>query len=149
MLVSVIVRTKDEAARLRLVLASLSRQTLPIVAPGTRMSPRDKAVELIIVNDGSNDETRPLLEDTGRTLPLLALHHAEARGRSAASNAGAWAASGDLLLFLDGDTLAAQDWAAVHGQKHEEASLVGRGEVYNLRCTRFFHDPETGSPQPG
>jgi glycosyltransferase involved in cell wall biosynthesis len=149
MLVSVVVRTKDEADRLRLVLASLSRQTVRVVAPGTPEPAGESALELIVVNDGSQDHTRTVLEAASRSLPLLALHHPEALGRSAAANAGTRAASGSVLLFLDGDTLAAPEWAAVHARMHDGSRLAGRGEVYNLRCTRFFQDPETGSPQPG
>jgi glycosyltransferase involved in cell wall biosynthesis len=149
MLVSVIVRTKDEAARLRLVLASLSQQTVPIVPAGTGVGAEALAAELIVVNDGSTDGTRDLLAEASRALPLRAVHHPEALGRSAAANAGARLASGDVLLFLDGDTLAAPAAVEMHARKHQGARLMARGENYHLRCTRFFLDPEAGTPQPG
>jgi glycosyltransferase involved in cell wall biosynthesis len=149
MLVSVVIRTKDESPRLRLVLASLSRQTVPVIPAGTSIWPGKTALEVIVVNDGSEDGTRQVLEEACQTLPVRALHHDQPRGRSAASNAGALVAAGDVLFFLDGDTLASPNTIALHARQHEGPPHMGRGETYHLRCTRFFRDPETGSPQPG
>jgi glycosyltransferase involved in cell wall biosynthesis len=135
-LASVVVRTKDEAARLRLTLASLERQTARF--------------EVVVVNDGSSDATPEVIADAARRLPLRAVTHATAHGRSAASNAGARAATGEVLLFLDGDTLAAPDLVerqlAVHADGRPR---IGRGENLHLRCTRFLEDPESGTPRPG
>ncbi len=137
---SVIVRSKDEADRLRLTLASLVQQTEP--------------AEIIVVNDGSRDHTRAVIEEAAESFPIISIDHAEPLGRSAAANVGAGRASGDVLIFLDGDTLAAPNFVAAHLATHRSAvgegqGLVGRGETYHLRCTRFFADPETGTPQPG
>ena len=134
--VSVVIRTKDEADRLRLTLSSLARQTEP--------------AEVVVVNDGSGDHTALVLQEAARWMPLTAIHHQAPCGRSGASNAGAGAASGDVLLFLDGDTLAGPDLVRRHAAAHaDRPNLVGRGEVFHLRCTRFLADPETGTPRPG
>jgi glycosyltransferase involved in cell wall biosynthesis len=133
MTASVIVRSKDEADRLRLTLASLSRQTTP--------------VQVVVVNDGSTDHTRDVLEEAADILDLAVVHNAQPTGRSAASNAGARHARGDLLLFLDGDTLAGPQFVARHLQAHAlHPAKIGRGENHHLRCTRFLRDPETGEP---
>ena len=134
MTLSVVIRSKDEADRLRLTLASLSRQTAP--------------AEVVVVDDGSSDHTEAVLAAAG--LPLVVVRHAMAKGRSAAANAGARAASGDVLLFLDGDTLADPDLVRRHAEAHAgRPALVGRGEMFHLRCTRFLLDPETATPRPG
>jgi glycosyltransferase involved in cell wall biosynthesis len=136
MSLSVVIRSRDEADRLRLVLASLTRQV--------------GLAEVVVVDDGSRDHTQSVVAEASRTLPLVALRHGAARGRSAASNAGAAAASGDLLLFLDGDTLAGPELVQRHLAAHRgSAGMIGRGEVFHLRCTRFLKDPETASPKPG
>ena len=136
MRVSVVVRSKDEAPRLRLCLAALACQT---VAP-----------EVIVVNDGSSDDTSAVLDEAAASLPLIVVEHPAPRGRSAASNAGARKASGEVLLFLDGDTLAAPDCVRRHRDAHcAGRPLVGRGETYHLRGTRFLRDPESGLPFPG
>jgi GT2 family glycosyltransferase len=71
-------------------------------------------------------------------------------GRSAASNAGAAAASAEVLIFLDGDVLVGPDFVARHLNLHGSAhGAVVRGETWHLRQTRFLLDPELGSAMPG
>jgi GT2 family glycosyltransferase len=136
MSVTVVVRSKDEADRLRLTLASLSRQTAP--------------AEVVVVDDGSSDHTPAVIAEASTSLKLTNVRHAAARGRSAAANAGARAASGEVLLFLDGDTLADPDLVRRHAAAHAaRPALIGRGETFHLRCTRFLRDPEAVTPMPG
>ena len=133
---SVIIRSKDEADRLRLTLTSLSIQS--------------HGAEIVVVNDGSSDHTRDVLQDAASDMSVTVIHHDQPVGRSAASNIGARAASGDILLFLDGDTLAAPDLVESHLTLHQtKADLICRGSTYHLRCTRPFLDPEAGTPQAG
>jgi glycosyltransferase involved in cell wall biosynthesis len=129
---SVIIRSKDEADRLRLTLTSLACQSEP--------------AEVVVVNDGSTDHTAQVIAEA--ELPVIAIHNPTPIGRSAASNKGAAAASGDIVLFLDGDTLASPTLVAQHLALHrEQAKRVVRGSTYHLRCTRPFLDPEAGTPQ--
>jgi GT2 family glycosyltransferase len=133
---SVIIRSKDEADRLRLTLRSLAEQTEP--------------AEVVVVNDGSTDHSERVIAEAIGTMPLVWLDHKSPLGRSGAANAGALRASGDILIFLDGDTLAGPEFVSRHLDVHRNRSrLVGRGETHQLRCTRFFANPETGSPRPG
>jgi len=136
MRVSVVIRSKDEADRLRLTLTSLQVQTAQ--------------PQIIVVNDGSTDHTARVLVEAASLPRLLVVTHATAMGRSKASNAGAARANGDVLLFLDGDTLAAPDLVERHLAAHRDpAGLIGRGETYHVRKTRFLKDPELATPQPG
>ena len=57
--------------------------------------------EIIVVDDGSTDETSILL-DRYRTR-IRVLRHDENKGVSAARNTGIRAASGNWLMFLDSD----------------------------------------------
>jgi glycosyltransferase involved in cell wall biosynthesis len=132
---SVVIRSKDEADRLRLTLASLAAQ-----------SPAD----VVVVDDGSSDHTGAVIAEAAEAMPLTVVRHPSALGRCAASNAGAKAATGDIVLFLDGDTLAGPGCLARHLAAHAGApGLVGRGETFHLRATRFLLDPEMASPRPG
>ena len=74
-------------------IASLHRQTL-------------RPIEIIVVDDGSTDETRAVAEQA-RALGLvdMVICHGTRCGRSAAINAAARFASGDLLLTVDADTV--------------------------------------------
>jgi glycosyltransferase involved in cell wall biosynthesis len=133
---SVIIRSKDEADRLRLTLTSLACQS--------------ERPEVVVVDDGSSDHTRDVVAEMRSALDLVAVHHDRPTGRSAAANAGAARASGDVVIFLDGDTLAAPDMVARHLDQHRRGdSLVVRGETWHLRCTRLFLDPEAGTPKRG
>jgi len=131
----VVIRTKDEARRLRLTLTSLSTQTVP--------------AQIVVVNDGSSDDTRDVLREAEPWVELTVVEHATARGRSAASNAGARAANGDVLIFLDGDTLAGPHFVERHLTLHETPSVIGRGETFHVRSTRLLRDPETLEAWPG
>jgi GT2 family glycosyltransferase len=133
---SIVIRSKDEADRLRLTLASLAVQT--------------EKTEVVVVNDGSSDSTREVIAEAAGELAIDAIHHATPSGRSAASNAGAAKATGEILIFLDGDTLAAPDLVEQHMKEHRcRSDLIVRGETWHLRCTRSFLNPETGAPWPG
>jgi GT2 family glycosyltransferase len=132
----VVIRSKDEADRLRLTLASLERQA--------------GDAEVVVVNDGSRDHMDSVLKEAAGRAPLKIVRNAAPLGRSAAANAGARAARGDILLFLDGDTLAAPDLLRRHAAAHaRRPDLMGRGETFHLRSTRFLADPEAATPKPG
>jgi hypothetical protein len=133
---SVVIRSKDEADRLRLTLTSLACQS--------------ERAEVVVVNDGSSDHTREVVAEMRGELDLVAVHHDAPAGRSGAANAGAARASGEIVIFLDGDTLAAPDMVARHLEQHRgRDGLIVRGETWHLRCTRLFLDPDAGTPRRG
>jgi cellulose synthase/poly-beta-1,6-N-acetylglucosamine synthase-like glycosyltransferase len=91
--VSVIIPAFNGGAGLDRSIASLHRQTL-------------RPVEIIVVDDGSTDETRAVAE-RARALGFvnMVICHGTRCGRSAAINAAARFAGGDLLLTVDADTV--------------------------------------------
>ena len=131
---TVVIRTKDESRRLRLTLTSLASQSV--------------SAQVVVVNDGSIDDTEEVLHEAANWVDLQTVVHAAARGRSAASNAGARAATGDLLIFLDGDTLAGPKFVERHVAAHATRCVIGRGETFHVRSTRLLRDPETLEPWP-
>jgi len=132
---TIVVRSLNEADRLRLMLTSLTRQSVPC--------------EVVLVDDGSTDHSSVVIAEFRDRLKLHEIRHAYPHGRSAASNAGAAAASGDIVLFMDGDTLLAPDGVEHHLEAHRRAAdRMVRGSHFHLRCTRFLQDPATASPQP-
>ena len=85
--VSVIIPTFDRVQVLPRALDSVLAQTRP-------------ADEIIVVDDGSGDRTREVLESE---YPMVRLLSQENRGVSAARNHGVEASSGTWLAFLDSD----------------------------------------------
>jgi glycosyltransferase involved in cell wall biosynthesis len=60
--------------------------------------------EVIVVNDGSSDATKDILDDLARTYPnVRAIHHPHNRGYGAALRTGFAAATKDLIAYTDGD----------------------------------------------
>ncbi|MBV8837071.1 MAG: glycosyltransferase family 2 protein, partial [Alphaproteobacteria bacterium] len=91
--VSVIIPTFNGGKGLAPTIASLRRQTL-------------RPFEIIVVDDGSTDETRAVAE-RARAIGLIdtVICHGTRCGRSAAINAGARFARGELILTVDADTV--------------------------------------------
>ncbi|MBS4070976.1 MAG: glycosyltransferase family 2 protein [Algoriphagus sp.] len=83
---SVIIPTYNRSATLGRVIQSVLGQTLP-------------AWEIIVVDDGSLDDTRELV----KTFPQVRYHFQANSGVCAARNKGAEIATGDWLIFLDSD----------------------------------------------
>ena len=55
--------------------------------------------ELIVVDDGSTDDTAAVAEGAGARV----VRHPESLGNGAAIKAGARAATGEIIAFMDGD----------------------------------------------
>src|SRR6266498_3763264 len=89
--ISVVIPTYDRCEALARTLGALARQTLPA-----------KDFEVVVVVDGSRDDTRAVLEMLETPFALRWLWQ-ENLGRSAARNAGIRAARADVVVFVDDD----------------------------------------------
>ena len=69
------------------------------------------AVEIIVVDDGSTDDTADVAQRLGSSIQYI---YQENQGLSAARNAGIRAAHGDYLVFLDADDLLTSGTLASH-----------------------------------
>jgi GT2 family glycosyltransferase len=140
--VSVIIPTRNRPSQLAETLACIARQSLT----------RD-AYEIIVVDDRS---TPPVAGLDGTGLPECRLLRLEGVERSAARNAGAEAARGDLLVFLDDDMSVEAGFLEAHLQAHAEwpgALAVGRvrlpDEALRTPFGRFRQDLERAALPEG
>jgi glycosyltransferase involved in cell wall biosynthesis len=62
-----------------------------------------REIEVIVVDDGSKDDTAQLLDEIAKTDDRLIVIHKENGGVSAARNSGLAIAAGEYILFVDGD----------------------------------------------
>ena len=104
MTISVIIPTLNEAARIEATLASV------LVQP--------EAVEVIVVDGGSEDDT---VERASRHVRVMEAP----RGRARQMNVGAAAASGEVLVFLHGDTQLPENGVGAILMALDDPSAVG------------------------
>lgn len=65
---------------------------------------KPESIEIIVVDDGSTDRTRQVLQElTDHCADVVAIHHARNRGYGAALRSGLYAARNELVFFSDAD----------------------------------------------
>jgi len=82
---SIVIPAKNEAGAIATVVAGAKKEY--------------PDAELIVVDDGSSDDTARVAEEAGAKV----VRHPESLGNGAAVKAGARAANGDIIAFMDGD----------------------------------------------
>lgn len=81
--------------------ADVIRQTVREVTAYLTALPRTH--EILVVDDGSVDQTVPIVRELEARLPAVRLIQASHQGKGAAVKRGALEASGGLVLFMDAD----------------------------------------------
>ena len=150
---SVIVPTHNRRAFLRGLLDALAVQDYPA-----------DRWELVIVDDGSSDDTVSYLESGGGTRPTNSVVVSQQQsGPAAARNNGARTARGRALLFLDDDMIASPSLIREHAEAHLHATrLVVIGHLTlptegrdpwvaweDAQMTRHFDALKNGRRVPG
>jgi glycosyltransferase involved in cell wall biosynthesis len=131
MLISVIVSTYNRPDALAVVLKGLLAQT-------------DRRFEIIVADDGSTEETRKLVASFRQRQPagprLLHAWHADTGFRlSAVRTLGVHVASGDYLIFLDGDCVPQTNFVSRHRELAEPGYMVSGSRVLlSQRLTARF-----------
>jgi glycosyltransferase involved in cell wall biosynthesis len=119
MRLSVIVTTYNRPDALRAVLDGLNAQS-------------DRGFEVVVADDGSHEDTRTMVEATraGFSVPLAHAWQADQGFRAgAARNRAAERASGEYLVFLDGDCVPRPDFVARHRALAERGWMVAGNRV--------------------
>lgn len=129
--VSVVVPTYNRASLLSHCLESLEAQTFD-----------KEAYEVIVVDDGSADETPEVCAAFVRRGTIhLAYRRGSHRGPAAARNLGIADARGEIVAFVDDDCEAAKDWLEQISVPFRDPTVVGvEGKVVrHPACTPFTH----------
>jgi len=114
MQVSVIVPARNEEKYIERCLRALRSQRDPL--------------EIIVVDGGSTDRTREIAEEYADVV----LVEDRPRGPGAARNLGALRASGNILAFVDADTVVSKEWSRAVIESIEGGAAGVTGPVFPL-----------------
>lgn len=136
MTATVLICTKDRRDRVALTLDGVSKLTY------------DGDWEIILVDNGSRDDTLALLHQFAAAAPRpCTVLSQPVTGSARCRNAGLLRARGDLIAFLDDDCIPAPDWltriVATFAEFPDVGYLGGRIELYDQR-----DDPITTKTEP-
>ena len=134
-LVSVIIPFYNSSKTILETLQSVEKQTYP-------------AIEIIVVNDGSDEENRQYLKQIMTDYPHVQLVEQNNKGLPAARNAGARVARGVYFTFLDSDDIVKPDYLracveALHAHPRAKVAYT-RAEFFGARTGEFVLQPYNG-----
>jgi glycosyltransferase involved in cell wall biosynthesis len=113
---SVVIATYNRGPILEKCLQALLSQTLPA-----------DAYELVVVDDGSTDDTAERVARLRTEAPAWRYHHQPNAGRSRARNVGVALARGEIVVFVDSDVVVVPTFLEEHLALHRRA---GGRKVY-------------------
>ena len=122
--VSIIVPAYNEEKTISDCLDSLLSQNYP----------SDK-YEVIVVNDGSTDNTESIIRAFAKEYPHVILVSEENRGKGSAQNFGLKYARGNLVLITDADAVVPPDWISTMTQELRKADVALGGCYLYLTST--------------
>jgi glycosyltransferase involved in cell wall biosynthesis len=140
--ITVVIPCYNHANVLRRTLEGLAKQTI-------------KPLEVVVVDDGSNDHPETIVKDYKTRLPIKIVRFGTNKGAPAARNEGARQTSAPFILFLDADAELVPNALETFFktlQEHPEAGFAYanfywggksfRGKTFNvpaLRCQNYIH----------
>ena len=106
---SIIIPTFNRRQQLVNCLNALKKQSLT-----------QAAYEVIVVNDGSTDDTKDYLNELSEIWPQLTVIHKENEGQGIARNFGLNYARGQITMFIGDDIYGTEDFLEQHVKFHKE-----------------------------
>ena len=99
--------------------------------------------EVIVINDGSSDNTLSILNSYKKNYPNLIIIDKENGGPSSARNAGLDIAQGEYVFFFDADDLLEPEALSTMydtiSEKHSDL-LIGKYDIFNRHTTIEIHN---------
>jgi len=136
--VSVVVITFNRSKLISPCLESLGKQTYP----------KDR-YEVIVVDDGSTDDTAQIAEAHG----VKVVRHAKNRGTPIARNTGLAAVKGEIIAYIDDDAVADPEWLHYLLRPFEDPKVTATGGqtfAYKTEylAERYLSATGYGNPAP-
>jgi glycosyltransferase involved in cell wall biosynthesis len=118
-----------------IVCSHNGERTLPVTLAHVRQQTLSRSrYEVIVVDDGSDDDTSALARAAGVQVVRLAIP----AGLAAARNAGVGAAAGAIVAFTDDDCAPARNWLAALSSSFADAAVDGVGGKVVPDCRNGF-----------
>ncbi len=137
MYISIVIPTYNRLPILQKSIAALEKQILT--------DDQISGYEIVIVDDGSTDQTLTWIGENQANLPHVKLFEQDHQGAAAARNLGVKNAVGDTIVFIDSDLVVTESFLQTHGDALVKAEqdlrsdrLFTYGAVIN---TNNFNDP--------
>ena len=125
MLFSIIIPTYNRLPILKKCIQSLENQQLK--------DGKISDYEIIIVDDGSTDETLSWLEKNSEALPHVVYFIQKHQGPAAARNLGVEKAQGNTIIFIDSDLVVTENFL----QAHADALVAGKEKIGSDRLFTY------------
>jgi len=131
MRVTIVIATHNRRDILERSLECLFRQDYP----------KDQ-YEIIVVDDGSSDGTKEMIEEKSPSCGLKYLKHKKRRGQSKAKNLGISHAQGEVIIFIDDDVFCPPQFIRQHMKYHKKYdNVIVDGPAINTdRTDNLFGD---------
>lgn len=126
MFFSVVIPTYNRKPILEKCLRALEAQEVAADSPIA-------GYEVVVVDDGSTDDTVPWLQAHQAELPHVRLFLQDHKGPAAARNLGVEKATGDTIIFIDSDLVVTETFL----QAHADALLTGQKQLGNDRLFTY------------
>jgi glycosyltransferase involved in cell wall biosynthesis len=117
---SVVIPSYNAAKHLPKLISSLSSQTT-------------KPIEIILVDDGSTDDTKEVATTLAKKYKLLRYFRTKNGGPAKARNFGAWKSKGEVIVFTDSDCTPEKSWLAEMLKPFENKKVGGVQGAYKTK----------------
>lgn len=124
---SIIIPSYNARERLYLNLIALNEQNY-----------NNDDVEVIVIDNGSKDNTMDMLNSFDLKYPLKTIRVEENRGIAFGRNKGVLKAEGDILIFHDSDMIASKDFIRQHLEVHKQPNIVACGLFWRRIFTYYY-----------
>jgi len=123
-----------------IVVPVYNRRSLVITTINSILAQSYQNFELIIVDDGSNDNTGDAIKETYRDQPMIRYHYIQNSERGAARNYGIRQAKGDYIVIFDSDDLMHTDYLFAIEEKLNSL----KGTQINFIATKYQLREDSG-----
>lgn len=131
--ISIIIPTYNSISTLESTLYTINKQSLS--------NKEFKLLEVIIIDDGSIDQTKKILTNYNRYKFHLKYFKQPNSGRAIARNMGGNIASGDIIIFIDSDILLEKHFVREHGLRNQ---ILKNGLFVSFRENIDLTDEDMG-----